>query len=188
MYELFCIWNIVNIIFYLCLQTFHHVQREIDEEGSCGNRRNCGKSNEEAEFWYEEEHCCYQKIRLLQPEEEEEEEDWGAIDSSGVDVVKFSPIFNVNFNYDFNVREYFGNYTDLVFAVVHNSRHYLNEHMFKPREILEEEAMMECRPVKSFFLETLGEDDIIEYVKEALLYTNLCVETERSFVINIRTE
>ena len=24
--------------------------REIDEEGSCGNRRNCGKSNEEAEF------------------------------------------------------------------------------------------------------------------------------------------
>ena len=121
MYKLFCIWNIVNIIFYLCLQTFRHVRREIDEEGSCGNRRNCGKSNEEAEFWYEEEHCCYKKIRLLQPEEEEEEEDWGAIESSGVDVVKFSPIFNLNFNFDFNVREYFGNYTDLVFAVVHNS-------------------------------------------------------------------
>ena len=188
MYELFCIWNIVNIIFYLCLQTFHHIQREIDEEGSCGNHRNCGKSNEEAEFWYEEEHCCYQKIRLLQPEEEEEEEDWGAIESSGVDVVKFSPIFNFNFNFDFNVREYFGNYTDLVFAVVHNSQHYLNEHMFKPREILEEETMMEYHPVKSVFLETLSEDDIIEYVKEALLYTNVCVETERSFVVKICKE
>ena len=188
MYELLCIWNIVNIIFYLCLQTFRHVQREIDEEGSCGNRRNCGKSNEEAEFWYEEEHGCYEKIRPLQAEQEEEEEHWGAIESSGVDVVKFSPIFNLNFNFDFNVREYFGNYGDLLFAVLHNSRHYLKEHMFKPRKILEEEAMMECRPVKSVFLETLSEDDIMEYVKEALLYTNVCVETERSFVIKIRTE
>ena len=60
--------------------------------------------------------------------------------------------------------------------------------MFKPRKILEEEVMMECRPVKSVFLETLSEDDIIEYVKEALLYTNMCVETERSFVIKICTE
>ena len=65
---------------------------------------------------------------------------------------------------------------------MHNSRHYLKEHMFKPRKILEEEAMMECRPVKSVFLETLSEDDIMEYVKEALLYTNVCVETEHSFV------
>ena len=121
MYELVCIWNIVNIIFYLCLQTFRHVQREIDKEGSCGNRRNCGKSNEEAEFWYEEEHGCYEKIRPLQLEQEEEEEDWGAIESSGVDVVKFSPIFNLNFNFDFNVNEYFGNYGNLLFAVVHNS-------------------------------------------------------------------
>ena len=47
---------------------------------------------------------------------------------------------------------------------------------------------MECCPVKSVFLETLSEDDIIEYVKEVLLYTNVCVETERSFVIKIRTE
>ena len=60
--------------------------------------------------------------------------------------------------------------------------------MFKPRKILEVEAMMECRPVKSVFLETLSEDDIMEYVKEALLYTNVCVETERSFVVKIRTE
>ena len=111
----------------------------------------------------------------------------GATESSRVDVVKFSPIFNLNFNFDFNVREYFGNYKDLVFAVVHNSRHYLNEHMFKPRKILEE-VMMECHPVKSIFLETLSEDDIIEYVKEALLYTNLCVENEHSFVIKICTE
>ena len=94
----------------------------------------------------------------------------------------------LNFNFDFNVREYFGNYGDLLFAVVHNSRHYLKEHMFKPRKILEEEAMMECHPVKSVFLETLSEDDIMEYVKEALLYTNVCVETERSFVVKIRTE
>ena len=60
--------------------------------------------------------------------------------------------------------------------------------MFKPREILEEEALVECRPVKSVFLETLSEDDIIQYVKEALLYTNVCVENERSFVIKICTE
>ena len=128
------------------------------------------------------------KIRLLQAEEEEEEEDWGAIESSGVDVVKFSPISILNFNFDFNVREYFGTYKDLVFVVVHNSRHYLNEHMFKPRKILEEEAMMECRPVKSVFLETLSEDDIIEYVKEALLYTNVCVENECDYVVKICTE
>jgi len=60
--------------------------------------------------------------------------------------------------------------------------------MFKPREILEEEAMMECHPVKSVLLETLSEDDIIEYVKEALLYTNVCVKTECSLVVKIRTE
>ena len=71
---------------------------------------------------------------------------------------------------------------------MHNSRHYLKEHMFKARKILEEQAMMECRPVKSVFLETLSQDDIMEYVKEALLYTNMCVETERSFVVKIRTE
>ena len=73
----------------------------------------------------------------------EEEEDWGVIESSGVDVVKFNPIFSLNFNFGFNVRVYFGNYNDLVFAVVYNSQHYLKEHMFKPRKILEEEAMME---------------------------------------------
>lgn len=94
----------------------------------------------------------------------------------------------MNFNFDFNVREYFGTYEDLLFAVVHNSRHYLTEHMYKPRKILEEEAIMECRPVKSVFLETLSEDDIIEYVKEALLYTNVCVENERDYVAKIRTE
>ena len=121
-------------------------------------------------------------------EEEEEEEDWGVIESSGVDVVKFNPIFSLNFNFGFNVREYFGNYNDLVFAVVYNSQHYLKEHMFKPRKILEEEAMMECHPVKSVFLETLSKDDILEYVKEALLYTNVCVENERSFVVKIHTE
>ena len=60
--------------------------------------------------------------------------------------------------------------------------------MFKPRKILEEEAMMECHPVKSVFLESLRKDDIMEYVKEALLYTNVCVETERSFVVKIHTE
>ena len=152
-----------------------------------GNHRNCGITNEETQFWYEEEHYCYQKIRLLQAEEEEEEEDWGVIESSGVDVVKFNPIFCLNFNFGFNVREYFGNYNNLVFAVVYNSQHYLKEHMFKPRKILEE-AVMECRPVKSVFLETLSEDDIIEYVKEALLYTNVCVENERSFVVKICTE
>ena len=152
-----------------------------------GNHRNCGITNEETQFWYKEEHCCYQKIRLLQAEEEEEEEDWGVIESLGVDVVKFNPIFSLNFNFGFNVREYFGNYNDLVFAVVYNSQHYLKEHVFKPRKILEEEAMMECHPVKSVFLETLSEDDIIEYVKEALLYTNVCVENERSFVVKIHT-
>ena len=73
-------------------------------------------------------------------------------------------------------------------SIILDAPPYLNEHMFKPRKILEEEAMMECHPVKSVFLETLSEDDIIEYVKEALLYTNVCVETERSFVIKIRTE
>ena len=112
----------------------------------------------------------------------------GAIESLGVDVVKFSPIFSLNFNFGFNVREYFGNYKDLVFAVVYNSQHYLKEHMFKPREILEEEALVECRPVKSVFLETLSEDNIIQYVKEALLYTNICVENERSFVVKICTK
>ena len=111
----------------------------------------------------------------------------GVIESLGVDVVKFNPIFSLNFNFGLNVREYFGNYNDLVFAVVYNSQHYLKEHMFKPRKILEEEAMMECHPVKSVFLETLSEDDIIEYVKEALLYTNVCVENERSFVVKIHT-
>ena len=118
----------------------------------------------------------------------EEEEDWGVIESCGVDVVQFSPIFNLNFNFDFNVREYFGNYQDLVFAAVHNCKHYLNEHMFKPRKILEEEAIKECRPVKSIFLESLTENDIVEYVKEALLYTNVCVENQRSFVVKIRAE
>ena len=83
-----------------------------DEEEGLGNHRNCGITNEETQFWYEEEHCCYQQIRLLQVEEEEEEEDWGVIESSGVDVVKFNPIFSLNFNFSFNVREYFGNYND----------------------------------------------------------------------------
>ena len=113
---------------------------------------------------------------------------WGVTESSGVDVVKFSPVFHLNFNFDFNVREYFGNYQDLVFAAVHNCKHYLNEHMFKPRKILEEEATKECHPVKSVFLETLMENDIVEYVKEALLYTNVCVENQRSFVVKICTE
>ena len=94
----------------------------------------------------------------------------------------------MNFNFDFNVREYFGNYQDLVFAAVHNCKHYLNEHMFKPRKILEEEATKESCPVKSVFLETLTQDDIIEYVKEALLYTNVCVEYQHSFVVKIHTE
>ena len=60
--------------------------------------------------------------------------------------------------------------------------------MFKPRKILEEEVTKESHPVKSVFLETLSQEDIVESVKEALLYTNVCVENQRSFVIKIHTE
>ena len=57
--------------------------------------------------------------------------------------------------------------------------------MFKPRKVLEEEATKESHPVKSVFLETLIQEDIVKYVKEALLYTNICVKNQSSFVIKM---
>ena len=117
-------------------------------KGGWGNGKNCRKIKEQAQFCYKEEHYYYKKYDYYN--RKRKKIGGRATESSGVDV-QFSPIYNLNFNFDFNVREYFANYQDLFFAAVHNCQHYLNEHMFKPRKILQEEGTKESCPVKSIF-------------------------------------
>ena len=120
-------------------------------------------------------------------------EDWGKIPAnSDRNFVISSPIIfcPLYYYYDksFNVREYFNNYENLLFAVEYNSKHFLLEHSYKPRQLLEQEAIMEDRRPKSVFLKDLTRDDILYYVKEALLYTNICVQIVRAGVAKIRCE
>ena len=120
-------------------------------------------------------------------------EDWGNLPASGDgNIVIFTPItfFPFYYYYDnsFNVREYFSTYDDLIFAVDYNSEHIFREHTYKPREVLEQEAIMENRRPKSVFLQDLSTDDILYYVKEALLYTNICVQMLQRGVAKIRCE
>ena len=123
----------------------------------------------------------------------EAKEDWGNLPASGDgNSVILTPIIFCPFYYyydnSFNVREYFSTYDDLSFAVDYNSKHIIREHTYKPRQVLEQEAIMENRRPKSVFLQDLSRDDILYYVKEALLYTNICVQMLRRGVAKIRCE
>ena len=120
-------------------------------------------------------------------------EDWGKIPaSSDRNFVILTPIIFCPFYYYYdkssNVQEYLNTYENLLFAVQYNSKHFLLEHSYKPREVLEQEAIMEDRRPKSVFLKDLTRDDILYYVKEALLYTNICVQMVRAGVAKIRCE
>ena len=115
------------------------------------------------------------------------EEDWGDI-SPNPDYHFSLKIIEQPINYDcyFNVREYFGTYDKLLFAVNFNSSHILEQHMYKGRNELLVDSMINGRNPKSVFSETFNEKLVLSFVEETLLNPNICVEYEASYVVKIR--
>ena len=137
--------------------------------------------------------CNLETVIIEDETKNDAKEDWGNLPASGDgNIVILTPIIFCPFYYyydnSFNVREYFSTYDDLIFAVDYNCKHIFLEHSYKPREVLEQEAIMENRRPKSVFLQDLSRDDILYYVKEALLYTNICVQMLERGVAKIRCE